>query len=148
MKLVTYAKVPPLDKLMAKLDPITKDRELVDLRLFIEARKADAKNAALPDMHAVGLAFQTKVLSLPLEVRFAALDLLRCAMVDPRVSGYFAEETGMGTVAALLRHINGLDTCPHNLRLVTIHLACNLFSSPLCAREVLKEGKCWFDRAC
>jgi hypothetical protein len=140
MKPVTYAKVPPLDKLMARLGPATNDKELLSLRSFIDRRSGDAHNAPLPDMGATSKAFQSKVLSLPLEVRFAAVDLLRCAMIDPRISGYFAEESEFSTATALVRHVNGLDSCPHNLRLVTIHLACNIFTSPLFTQEMSKPG--------
>ncbi len=74
-----------------------------------------------------------------MELRFAAIDLLRCAMVDPRVSGYFAEEQQHPkTIPTLLRRVNELSECPHSLRLVTIHLACNLFTSPLYVKETTK----------
>jgi hypothetical protein len=137
MKPIAYAKVPPLEKLMAKLGSAASNKDLASLRTFIEKREANPKNAALPNLKDIGQAFQTKVLSLPLEVRFAAVDLLRCAMLDPRVSGYFAAETAPKTVTALVKHVNELDACPHNLRLVTIHLACNIFSSPLYTKEIM-----------
>ncbi|KAK3046631.1 hypothetical protein LTR09_011913 [Extremus antarcticus] len=140
MKPVTYAKVPPLEKLMAKLGTTNSDRELVALRSFTEKRNVNAHDAALPDLHSIGQCFQRKALSLPLEVRFAAVDLLRCAMIDPRVSGYFAEEQDSSTIIALIKHIEETENCPHNLRLVTIHLACNLFTSPLFIHEMLKKG--------
>ena len=140
MKPITYAKVPPLDKLMAKLGSGSSTEELVSLRRFIEKREANPKNATLPNLREIGEAFQTKVLNLPLEVRFAAVDLLRCAMLDPRVSGYFAEENTPKTLPALIRHVNELETCPHSLRLVTIHLACNLFGSSLYAKEMLRPN--------
>jgi hypothetical protein len=71
------------------------------------------------------------------EARFAAVDLLRSSMADPRVSGYFAEEKDSRTLQSVIKHIIELgDACPHNLRLVMIHLACNSFSSPLFAKEM------------
>ena len=78
------------------------------------------------------------MLSLPLEVRFAAIDLLRCATVDPRVGSFFAEEQYPQTIPALIKHVNELESCPHNLRLVTIHLACNLFVTPLYVKQVMQ----------
>jgi thiol-disulfide isomerase/thioredoxin len=140
MKPITYAKVPPLDKLMAKLGAHSNAEELVSLRRFIETREANPQDATLPKLREAGRAFQTKVLNLPLEIRFAAVDLLRCAMLDPRVSGYFAEEDAPRTLPTLVRHVNELNTCPHNLRLVTIHLACNLFGSSLYAKEMLQPN--------
>ncbi|CAK3800549.1 Desumoylating isopeptidase 1 [Lecanosticta acicola] len=136
MRPVTYAKVPPLDKLMAKIGSSSTQKDLVALRTFLEKRSEDPKEAPLPDLHSMSKTFQSNVLALPTEVRFAAVDLLRCAMVDPRVGGYFAEENQPKTVPALIEHVNNLKDCPHNLRLVTIHLACNVFASPLYVREL------------
>ncbi|KAK0933734.1 hypothetical protein LTR29_014667 [Friedmanniomyces endolithicus] len=139
LKPVTYSKVPPLDKLTAKLGEVGKDRQLTALKSFVEIRNKDAREATLPDLPAIGSTLRSRVLSLPVDLRFAAVDLLRCAMVDPRVSGYFAEEQhDPKTIPTLLRHVNGLSECPHSLRLVTIHLACNLFTSPLYVREITK----------
>ena len=138
-KPLTYAKIPPLDKLMAKLGSAAADKEMVALRSFAEKRGTDAKEAPLPDLRSIGNTFQTKVLALPPDVRFAAVDLLRCAMIDTRVSGFFAEEQQTETIPALIKHVNCLDDCPHSLRLVTIHLACNLFASPLYVKELMRK---------
>ncbi|KAK5117732.1 hypothetical protein LTR85_008707 [Meristemomyces frigidus] len=137
-KPVTYGKVPPLEKLVAKLGNSGKDAALLSLKTFIQKRDVDPREAALPDLEAVGRTLQTTVLNLPVEVRFAAVDLLRCAMIDPRVSGFFAEEQGTQTVPTLISHVNELKDCPHNLRLVTIHLACNLFTSHLYIKTILQ----------
>lgn len=139
LKPVTYSKVPPLDKLVAKLGTGGRDESLIALRRFIEKRAADPREAALPDLEAIGEAFRTNVLALPVEVRFAAVDLLRCAMIDPRISGFFAEEQSTPTVTALVRHVNDSQDCPHNLRLVTVHLACNLFTSSLYTKELMRS---------
>jgi desumoylating isopeptidase 1 len=139
MKPVTYTKVPPLDKLMSKLGPAATDKELKQLSTFLEKRNTDARNSPLPDLKSLGAAFATKTLSLPVEVRFAAVDLLRCAMVDPRVSGFFAEQAAPDTISEVVGHVNGLETCPHNLRLVTIHLCCNIFSSNPFVQTMLKS---------
>lgn len=140
MKLVLYEKVPPLDKLMAKLG--TTQPEFEALKSFLQKRQqGDRHEAPLPDLKAIGNAFQTKLLSLPVETHFAAVDLLRCSMVDPRVSGYYAEEKEQPTVPAVIKQTLDLgDACPHNLRLVTIHLASNLFSSHLYIKELLRQG--------
>ncbi|KAK4546312.1 hypothetical protein LTR36_001989 [Oleoguttula mirabilis] len=141
-KPVTYGKVPPLEKLVAKLGEMRDDAALLSLKTFIQQRNVDPREAPLPDLEAVGQAFQSKVLTLPVEVRFAAVDLLRCAMIDPRVSGFFAEEkAGSQTADTLIDHVNELADCPHNLRLVTIHLACNLFTSPLYTKQILHPEK-------
>ena len=140
LKPVTYSKIPPLGKLMTKLGPSATDKELVALKSFVETRNANPKDARLPDLTSIGTAFQTKVLELPVDVRFAAVDLLRCAMVDSRVGGFFAEESAPQTLPALVKHVNELVGCPHNLRLVTIHLASNLFATQLYLKEMMKSG--------
>ena len=137
-KPVTYTKVPPLDKLVAKLGPAANNSEISSLRTFIAKRQTDPKDAALPDLQQVGHAYQNEILCLPLEIRFAAVDLLRCAMLDPRVSGFFAEQETTNPIPTLVKHVNELDTCPHNLRLVTIHLACNLFKSSLYVNKLME----------
>ncbi|KAF7184933.1 Desumoylating isopeptidase 1 [Pseudocercospora fuligena] len=136
---ITYAKVPPLDKLMVKLGEASKQTDLAALKSFIEKRSEDPKLARLPNLHDVSRTFQSDVLKLPLEVRFSAVDLLRCSMIDPRVSGYFAEERQPRTVPILIQHVLNLKDCPHNLRLVTLHLACNVFASPLYVKELMES---------
>ncbi|PPJ61347.1 hypothetical protein CBER1_09603 [Cercospora berteroae] len=140
LKPYVFGKVPPLDKLMGKLGSAASHRDIASLRTFVEQRSDLPQNAAVPDLHSVSQTFATEVLALPLEVRFAAVDLLRCAMIDSRVSGYFAEESQHRTVTTLVQHINRLENCPHNLRLVSIHLACNTFSSPLFVKELMISG--------
>ncbi|KAH9834260.1 Desumoylating isopeptidase 1 [Teratosphaeria destructans] len=138
MKPVVYAKVPPLDKLIAKLGSSGQQQEFAALKQFVEKRTQDPREATLPAL--AQLSFADKILTLPLDVRFAAVDLLRCAMVDPRVSGFYAEQLGHATVATIIRSVNENHATPHNLRLVTLHLACNLFTSPLFVAEILKSG--------
>lgn len=140
LKPVTYTKTPPLNKLMAKLGEAADESEIKALRSFVEKRSIEPKDASLPDLTSIGRSFQSKVLALPVDARFAVVDLLRCAMIDPRVSGFFAEDQHTHTIPMLVKRTNELDSCPHNLRLVTIHLACNLFTSPLYVREMMQPG--------
>jgi thiol-disulfide isomerase/thioredoxin len=145
MKPITYARVPPIDKLTAKLGSGANEPEFVALTTFVKNRQIDVREAKLPDIRAIGEMLQTTIENLPVESRFAAVDLLRCAMIDPRVSGFFAGEKvvdELATVPALIQHVVHLgENCPHNLRLVTIHLACNTFSSQLYIKELLRPGQ-------
>ncbi|KAI7302442.1 hypothetical protein KC326_g8972 [Hortaea werneckii] len=144
LKPVSYGKIPPLEKLMTKIGDLGKDEALTSLRTFVQTRSVEPREAALPNLETIGRTFRTQVLDLPLETRFAAVDLLRSAMIDPRVSGFFAAEEPQGdqqsnnTLGTLINHVNQLETtCPHNLRLVTLHLACNIFTSPLSIQDLL-----------
>lgn len=145
MKPITYARVPPIEKLTAKLGSGAQEPEFVALTTFVKNRQIDVREAKLPDIRAIGEMLQTTIENLPIDSRFAAVDLLRCAMIDPRVSGFFAGEKvvdELATVPALIQHVVHLEeNCPHNLRLVTIHLACNTFSSQLYIKELLRPGQ-------
>ena len=140
LKPVTYTKIPPLEKLMTKLGPQAGNKNLQVLRSFVEKRTADPQAATLPDLYSIGKAYQTDLLALPLETRFAAIDLLRCALIDLRVGSYFGSEKDPSTIAKILKHVNDMTSCPHNLRLVALHLACNLFISSLYTKELLRSG--------
>lgn len=137
---VTYARVPPIPKLLAKMGSASDDPAVKELTGFIEVReKEGAAMATLPDVKKVARFIQQSVSSLPLEVLFSVVDLFRCALADPRVSGYFAEEDSHETVSSILKTVNEAPTCPYALRLVTLQMACNLFTSPLYADEILAK---------
>ena len=137
MKPITYGRVPPMEKLMSKLGNAAKSSEFIAIRTFVEKRSIDPREAPLPDLQTISRSFTDKVLALPLEARFPAVDLLRCAMIDPRVGGFFAEESE-STVGKLVQQVLDEPQCPHNLRLVTLHLACNVFASHLYTKELMQ----------
>lgn len=140
---VSFSKIPPLDKLVAKMGTHAKQVGAVELKHFLELRtKLGEKEAPLPAMKDCATFLQQMPVVLPAESLFTAYDLLRCALLDPRVSGWFAEESApqpLKTLIALLEHVTSLldsETCPYNLRLVAIQLSCNLFTSPLSTRTI------------
>ncbi|KAK0728093.1 PUL domain-containing protein [Lasiosphaeria miniovina] len=147
-KPVIFEKAPPLAKLLAKMGPAAAEHPAVQgVKHFVEARARDGPaEATLPDMagftkfirEAVGTSSSN---SLPTDVLFTAVDLLRCGLVDARFSGYLAEDDAdHATVLAVLSRVNGLPDgggCPYALRLVTLQMACNLFSSPLYPDQIL-----------
>lgn len=137
---VTYSRIPPLEKLIAKLGAAASSPHIQALHDFVNKRNADPREAPLPDLQAISAQYAAEVALLPQDRRFAAVDLLRCAMIDPRVSGYFAEESHTSTILELVKQVNELADCPHNLRLVTIHLACNIFTSSLYAKSIMQDG--------
>lgn len=140
---VTYPKLPPLDKLIAKMGPAGTSPAVRTMQHFLTQRATDGpKEAPLPDLAAFSAFILTARTTLPLSLLFPAVDLLRCALVDPRVSGYFAAEPAeSAAIPALLTHIADLDaaSCPYALRLVTLHLAANLFTSPLYPPRILAD---------
>jgi desumoylating isopeptidase 1 len=137
-KPVLFAKVPPLPKLLAKMGTAAQDPAVQSTKHFIETRAASGAAAAiLPDMQQLSSFLQRSAASLTPDVLFSVVDLFRCALVDPRVSAYFAEEKEHQTVIKILEAVNNNEACPYALRLVTLQLACNLFSTPLYSDPVL-----------
>ncbi|KAK4153130.1 P-loop containing nucleoside triphosphate hydrolase protein [Chaetomidium leptoderma] len=140
---VTFSKIPPLSKLLAKMGPTAAEPAIQGVKTFIETRASQGPaEATLPDMDAFTSLVRDSLSTLPTDLLFTIIDLLRCGLVDPRFSGYLAEEQGGShpTITAILTHINTLppDTpCPYALRLVTLQMACNLFTSPLYPDQIL-----------
>ena len=140
-KPVIYAKVPPLEKLMTKMGPdLASQAEIGVLKSYLESRgKEGPQGAILPNMGILSNFIQKIMADLPPERLFAVVDLFRCALSDLRVSGYYAEERGFETIQAVLKVVvNSTETVPYALRLVTLQLGCNLFSSPLFPHEILR----------
>lgn len=139
-KSVTYTKVPPLDKIINKLGPAGNDPSVAALKNFISLRQqsgaVDAPVPALPD---IGAFILKSITAISPESVFPLIDLFRLALVDPRVSGYFAQDT-LQTVPTILATVVRLDAnCPYQLRIVTLHMACNLFTSPLFPPKLLSD---------
>ena len=139
-KPVTYAKLPPLDKLVAKLGSSGTNLSVVALKDFVAARNSsESASAPLPSLSTISAFILSCLKTLPATSLFPLIDLLRLALVDARVSGYFAEEPqSHSLILATLTHVNNLgDDCPYTLRIVTLQMACNLFTSPLYPPQLL-----------
>ena len=137
-KPVIFSKVPPLSKLLAKLGTGAEHPAVQGVKRFIETRSAEGPaETTLPDMAGFTAYMRESMEKLPVEILFTVVDLMRCGLVDPRFSGYLAEEKDQQTVVSVLHRVNSLDNCPYALRLVTLQVACNLFSSPLYTEQVL-----------
>ncbi|KAF7548393.1 hypothetical protein G7Z17_g7069 [Cylindrodendrum hubeiense] len=141
VKPVLYAKVPPLDKLLAKMgQDVANKTDVQTLKHYLEVRAKDGlQDAIVPQMNRLSRLVKDSVESLPIELMFTIVDLFRCALSDPRISGYFAEETNHQTVRSVLDLVNKQTDCPYALRLVTLQMACNFFSTPLFPEEILSK---------
>ncbi|KAL2760542.1 hypothetical protein ACRALDRAFT_1073650 [Sodiomyces alcalophilus JCM 7366] len=139
-KPVLFSKVPPMQKLLAKMGNTAKEPGVQALKHFVEVRAEQGPaEAVLPDMDQLATLLQGAAASSPPDSLFALVDLFRCAVLDPRISGYYAEEKGHATATSLLKAVNANKNCPYALRLVTLQMACNLFSSPLYADEIAQN---------
>ncbi|KAJ6036758.1 hypothetical protein N7540_001037 [Penicillium herquei] len=136
---VMYQKAPPIEKLVQKLPAEFRDAPTVAPIIdFIKIRHPEdgmspAALTRVPDLHTFATTLQSMYPTLPSECHFAVVDLVRLLFLDPRVSGYFAEEKHHATLLTLLSPLSQDDvsSCPYNLRIVALQLACNLFSTPL-----------------
>ncbi|KAI9790695.1 MAG: hypothetical protein M1816_004836 [Peltula sp. TS41687] len=137
---LTYERVPPLDKLIAKMGDAGHDPSVVAMKEFLSLRSTrGAAEATLPDLRAFGLFVQEAIHDFPNELLFTVVDLLRAAMADPRCSGYYAEERDYATIMSIVTHVNQLQRHFH-LRLVALQMLCNLFTSPLFPRQALGQA--------
>ena len=134
LKPMTFAKTPPLYKITRTLGPAAAEWPAMSALCFFIAARASpsspllpAPPPPLPDLSTIAEAFTTQVPTLPLSTRFAAVDLLRGALLDPRLAAFFASEPAQTTLPSLL---NANPAWPHSLRLVTLHLASNLTATP------------------
>ncbi|CAI7644339.1 unnamed protein product [Penicillium crustosum] len=143
---VMYKKVPPLEKLLQKLPDTFKDGqgvaqviEFVKLRLSTTGPVADIR---VPDLHTFATTLTSTYSTLPSGSHFAVVDLVRLLLLDPRASGYFAEEAQHATLLTLLAPLSqdDLSSCPYNLRIVALQLACNLFSTPLYPEQLTSSS--------
>ncbi|KAL4901669.1 hypothetical protein BDW74DRAFT_159899 [Aspergillus multicolor] len=132
---VTYTKSPPLEKLTQKLKPHDQDPTLLSIINFIKHRTTSpSADTPLPsDLPTFAAYLCQSYQSLPLENRFALVDLTRLLLADPRIAAYFAEDPRhtLLTTFFSIADADDPDSAPYNLRIVTLQLACNLFTSPL-----------------
>ena len=140
-KPITYTKVPPLDKLVTKLDKEAQFPIVDAVVEFIKASHgAGPQQARIPSLPKFGEWLRSSPKTLPPDKLFAAYDLFRLALADQRISAFFAEEESAATIIELLKHFNQLGVAaPYNLRIVTLQMACNLFSSPLASHEICRR---------
>lgn len=137
---VTYTKVPPIDKIINKMGASGSDPTVSALKEFVTHRQqSGAVDAPLPSLPALSTFILKSFKTLPPENLFPIADLFRVALVDPRLSGYFAQDRS-STILTILSAVIELDgKCPYTLRIVTLHLACNLFTSPLFPPKLLSD---------
>ena len=67
------------------------------------------------------------------------IDLVRIAAADSRVSGFFATEKDLRTILTLIPSGRDAPITSYNLQVVTLQLACNLFTSPLFAERLTSD---------
>ena len=137
-------KVPALDKVMARMGDFGQAPEIQAVKDFVATRNSEgSREATLPDLKAFSAAVKRATTELPEESSFAIVDLARAAMMDARVSSYFAEEEGHHMLSTILDCATSENSPqrPYALRLVTLHMFCSMFGSPLFVAHTLRSPK-------
>ncbi|KAJ6184229.1 hypothetical protein N7519_005530 [Penicillium mononematosum] len=138
---VMYKKVPPLEKLLQKLPVAFKEGlGVAQVIEFVKLRHSATEPG--PDLHIFATTLTSIYSTLPIDTHFAVVDLVRLLLLDPRASGYFAEEAQHATLLTLLAPLSqdDLSSCPYNLRIVALQLVCNLFSTPLYPEQLTSSS--------
>ena len=134
---VLYKKVPPIEKLVAKIGSVATDASFTSLINYVKVRESSGLvEAPLPDLHAFSDRVVRSIGALPLEVHFAVIDLVRIAAADSRVSSFLTTEKDYRTLLTLLPLEKDYTTAAYNLQAVSLQLACNLFGSPVFQRQI------------
>jgi thiol-disulfide isomerase/thioredoxin len=137
---VTYKKVPPLEKLVDKIGPLAKDASITSLVSFVRHRElSGSAQTPIPNLHSTATFISSNFSDIPLESHFALIDLARISFADPRVSSFFIEEKGQNTLLTLLSRAADPEKLTYNLRVVSLQLLCNLFTSPLFISKLLSS---------
>ena len=141
---VTYANVPPFDKVIAKIESIAqRDTSVKSMQQFLEKRAAalESQEQPLPDLSSF-CKFLTKALSdIGPENLFAAYDILRAALIERRVNAFFVSGRGSECSLVLFEYVNKLEKCPYSLKLVALQLGCNLASHEETQRHLLESSE-------
>lgn len=95
MTSVSYSKIPPLDKVVAKLGALGQDPSVQELKSFLAIKASEGSiEAPLPNLSNCAKLLQSSCAEGSVETLFPLVDLFRAALSDARVSGWFAEEKG------------------------------------------------------
>ncbi|KFY93889.1 hypothetical protein V498_04187 [Pseudogymnoascus sp. VKM F-4517 (FW-2822)] len=122
-KPIVFKRIPPLDKLLAKIGDAGQLPSVQGVKYFIATSEAEGAAATtLPDLDAFSRFLRDSRTTVPRENMFAVLDLVRIAIADPRFSGYYAQEKDHKTIAPLLEYANKAEDAPYALRLVALQL--------------------------
>lgn len=140
-KPIIFTKLPPLAKLLAKLGPLQNDPAVNALKTFVtNSQSCGPADNPVPSLPSISTFLIHAVKTVDPPSLFPIIDLFRLALVDPRISSYYAEEPSHLTIHTILSSVSALKSeCPYPLRITTLQLSCNLFSSSLFPPQLLNN---------
>ena len=142
-----FEKVPPLDKLASKMGKAASELAIKELMDFTTSRQSNFPSATpLPDMSLITIALPKLLRSTLREDRFPILDLLRCALLDVRISEYLVLKAP-SLLEAIIEDGNASDMekagsepqALHKTKITALQGMANLFASPQVAAHVLNR---------
>jgi hypothetical protein len=93
-----FNKVPPLDKVTARLGPVVEDGAVKSLIEFLKNRNSGGPvDTSVPDQSKWATFMQQAVAEHPMDTLIPIFDLFRASFVDQRVSSWFVDESGTVT---------------------------------------------------
>lgn len=115
---ILFSRPPPMDKVLPKLPPGAFPRPLLSsISTFLSAK--GNVEVLVPPL--VNWANCQKELDYNLENAWVVVDLLRVAIADRRVSGWFAID-GIDTISDIVKKVTARDDAEWQLRIVTVQL--------------------------
>jgi desumoylating isopeptidase 1 len=112
---ILFTRIPPMDKVIPKLPKVFPKTLLENISAFLSAKDS----AFVPPL----LEWSTCQLGLDysFENVWMVIDLLRAAMADKRISGWFAVD-GLGTISDIIKKVSSRDENEWQIRIVTTQL--------------------------
>jgi hypothetical protein len=114
---ILFPRVPPMEKVIGKLPKIIPKPLLGSISSFLSAK--DNNDILVPPL--VAWAKLIRELDYSVENAWMVVDLLRAAMADKRVSGWFAID-GLDILEGIIKTVITRDESEWQLRVVTIQL--------------------------
>ena len=115
---ILFPRPPPLDKVIPSLPPVAIPESLLDRISSFLSKKADSDGLVPP---LTEWAKCQRELDYSLENSWMFVDLLRAAVADRRVSGWFAID-GLDTISDIIKKVLARDEAEWQLRVVTVQL--------------------------
>ena len=136
----SYSKTPPLSKLVSKLGSLSSDPAVLAAKDVFESQAGNS-HASINESTISSFSgfIERALVELPVGRLFAAIDLFRCVLVKPEAANVILSRHAR-TIHRILTFVNSQDDCPYALRLVTLHMACNLGKSALFPEKVLRDS--------
>ena len=144
---IRFEKVPPLDKLANRMAKVASKPAVSGLLEFVKSRQSGPHSVTpLPDMAMLTTDLPRILQSVKRGERFPIIDLLRCAVLDVRMSEYLVLKAPslLEAVISESRPVDNEDATPedqtiHKTRITALQCMANLFANLQVASHMLNN---------